>query len=99
MRTPATRHAYLANHYEIIGKTQVSKNKLDNLPQGDRSYWSWKGELDELMNIARKTNKQEVDLLRKFVSLKMRDLFLTLHHEISSDDYAGWYCDSTVTAS
>jgi hypothetical protein len=82
--------AYLVNHYEIIDKSQVAKNKLDNLPQGDRSYWSWKGELDELMNIARKTNEQKVDLLRKFISPKMKDLALTLHHEIGSDDYAGW---------
>jgi hypothetical protein len=80
----------LSDHYKVIDTSQVSKRKLDKFPQGDRNYWSWKAELDEHMNKAKKTKEQKVDLLRKFVSPKMQELALTLHHEIPGDDYAAW---------
>jgi hypothetical protein len=68
----------------------VAKNKLDTLTQGGRNYWSWKAELDELMIKAHKTEGQKVDLLKKNISPKMKDLALTLSHNISEADYEGW---------
>jgi hypothetical protein len=80
----------LTAHYEVLDTTQVAKNKLDHFPQGERNYWSWKGELNELMVRAKKTDEQKVDLLRKFISPKMEDLVLGLAHEINDNDYTGW---------
>ena len=68
----------------------MAKNKLDTLTQGGRNYWSWKAELDELMIKAHKTEEQKVDLLKKNISPKMKDLALTLSHNISEADYEGW---------
>jgi hypothetical protein len=39
---------------------------------------------------AHKTEKQKVDILRKNISLKIKDLALTLSHKISETDYEGW---------
>jgi hypothetical protein len=68
----------------------VAKNKLDTLTQGERNYWSWKAELDELTIKAHKTEEQKVDLLKKNISPKMKDLALTLSRKIGEADYGGW---------
>jgi len=47
----------LAAHYKVINTTQVAKNKLNYFPQGERNYWSWKGELNKLIVRARKTDE------------------------------------------
>ena len=81
---------YMRKHYKTIDTTQVAKNKLDTLTQGERNYWSWKAELDELMIKANKTEEQKVDLLKKNVSSKIKDLVLTLSHKLGDADYKGW---------
>jgi len=81
---------HMRKHYKTIDTTQVAKNKLDTLTQGERNYWSWKVELDELMIKANKTEEQKVDLLKKNVSHKIRDLVLTLSHKLGDADYNGW---------
>lgn len=81
---------HLSSHYVILDTTQTSKNKLDNFPQGDRNYWSWKAELDEHMTRAKKTNEQKVDLLRKWISTKMKDLVEGLPEEIPNNAYDKW---------
>jgi hypothetical protein len=81
---------YLSSHYIILDTTQTSKNKLDSFPQGDRNYWSWKAELDEHMTRAKKTDEQKVDLLRKWVSTKMKDLVEGLPEEIPNGAYDRW---------
>jgi hypothetical protein len=82
--------AYMKKHYKTMDTTQAAKNKLDTLSQGERNYWSWKAELDELMIKANKTEEQKVDLLRKNISSKMKDLALTLSRKIDDADYEGW---------
>ncbi len=81
---------YMRKHYKTIDTTQVAKNKLDTLTQGERNYWSWKAELDELMIKAHKTEEQKVDLLKKNMSPKMKDLAVTLSRKIGEADYEGW---------
>ena len=81
---------HMRKHYKTIDTTQVAKNKLDTLTQGECNYWSWKVELDELMIKANKTEEQKVDLLKKNVSHKIRDLVLTLSHKLGDADYNGW---------
>src|SRR5437667_3972289 len=80
---------HMRKHYKTIDTTQVAKNKLDTLTQGERNYWSWKAELDELMIKANKTQEQKVDLLKKNVSHKIRDVVLTLSHKLGDADYNG----------
>jgi len=43
-----------------------------------------------LIVCAKKIDKQKVDLLQKFISLKMEELALRLAHEINNSDYTGW---------
>jgi hypothetical protein len=81
---------YMRKHYKTIDTSQVAKNKLDTLTQGERNYWSWKAELDELMIKAHKTEEQKVDLLKKHMSPKMKDLAITLSRKIGEGDYEGW---------
>jgi len=81
---------YMRKHYKTIDTSQVAKNKLETLTQGERNYWSWKAELDELMIKAHKTEEQKVDLLKKNMSPKMKDLAVTLSRKISEADYEGW---------
>ena len=79
----------LTAYYKVINITQVVKNKLNYFPQGERNYQSWKGELDKLIIRAKKIDKQKVDLLQKFVSLKMEELVLRLAYKINNSDYIG----------
>lgn len=81
---------HMRRHYKTIDITQAAKNKSDTLYQGERNYWSWKAELDELMIKANKTEEQKVDLLRKNISPKIKDLALTLSRKIDDADYEGW---------
>ena len=81
---------HMRKHYKTIDTTQVAKNKLDTLIQGERNYWSWKAELDELMLKAHKTDEQKVDLLKKNVSPGMKALVLGLPSRIGTADYKGW---------
>ena len=81
--------AYIRKHYKTTDTTQAAKNKLDTLSQGERNYWSWKAELDELMIKANKTEEQKVDLLKKNISPKMKDLALTLSRKIDDANYKG----------
>ena len=81
---------YMRKHYKTIDTSQIAKNKLDTLTQGERNYWSWKAELDELMIKAHKTEEQKVDFLKKHMSPKMKDLALTLSRKIGDSDYQGW---------
>jgi hypothetical protein len=81
---------HLSTHYITLDTSQVAKNKLDDFPQNDRNYWSWKADLDETMIRAKKTDEQKVDLLRKFVSARMKDLVLTLQESIPDDAYSRW---------
>lgn len=81
---------YMRKHYKTIDTTQVAKNRLDTLSQGERNYWSWKAELDELMTKAHKTEEQKVDLLKKNISSKMKTLVLNLPSRIGAADYNGW---------
>ena len=62
---------------------------MDTLSQGERNYWSWKVELDELIIKANKTEEQKVDLLKKNISSKIKDLALTLSRKISNTNYKG----------
>jgi hypothetical protein len=78
---------YIRKHYKTINTSQVVKNKLDTLTQDECNYWFWKAELDELLIKACKTEKQKVNILRKNISLKMKDLALTLSCKISKADY------------
>ena len=80
---------YIRKHYKTINTSQVAKNKLDILTQDEHNYWSWKAELDELLIKANKTEKQKVDILRKNIFLKIKDLALTLSCKISEADYEG----------
>ena len=41
------------------------------------------------MVCAKKTDKQKVDLLQKFISLKMEELVLRLAYKINNNDYTG----------
>src|ERR1700721_1923071 len=77
-------------YYKVLNITQVAKNKLNHFPQGERNYWSWKGELNKLIACAKKTDKQKVDLLWKFISLKIKELVLGLAHKINNNNYIGW---------
>ena len=79
----------MRRHYKTMDITQAAKNKLDTLYQGERNYWSWKAELNELMIKANKTKEQKVDLLRKNISSKIKDLALTLSYKIDNTDYKG----------
>ena len=81
---------YMRTHYKTINTAQVARNKLDTLRQGERNYWSWKAELDELTTKANKTEEQKVELLKKNVSPKMKDLVLNLSTEIDDNDYTAW---------
>ena len=81
---------HMGKHYKTIDTTQVAKNKLDTLTQGERNYWSWKAELDELMIKVHKTEEQKVDLLKKNISPGMKALVLSLPSRISTADYEGW---------
>src|SRR5438045_1246556 len=56
---------HMQKHYKTIDTTQVAKNKLDTLTQGERNYWSWKAELDELMIKTNKTEEQKWICSRK----------------------------------
>ena len=80
----------LAAYYEVLNITQVAKNKLNYFPQGERNYWSQKGELNKLIVRARKIDEQKVDLLWKFISLKIEELVLRLAYKINDSDYIGW---------
>jgi len=42
------------------------------------------------MACARKTNKQKIDLLQKFISPKIKKLALGLAHKINNSNYIGW---------
>ena len=42
------------------------------------------------MVCAKKTDKQKMDLLWKFISLKMEELVLGLAYKINNSDYIGW---------
>jgi hypothetical protein len=78
---------YIRKHYKTINISQIAKNKLDTLTQDEHNYWSWKAELDELLIKVYKTEKQKVNILRKNISLKIKDLVLTLSCKISKADY------------
>jgi len=80
---------YMRKHYKTINITQAAKNKLDTLSQGECNYWSWKVELNKLIIKANKTEEQKVDLLKKNISLKIKDLALTLSRKIGNADYKG----------
>jgi len=80
---------YIRKHYKTINITQAAKNKLNTLSQGERNYWSWKAELNKLIIKANKTKEQKVDLLKKNISLKIKDLALTLSRKIGDADYKG----------
>ena len=67
----------------------MAKNKLDTLSQGERNYWSQKAELNKLIIKANKTKEQKVDLLKKNISLKIKDLALTLSCKIGDANYKG----------
>ena len=79
----------LTTYYKVINTTQVAKNKLNYFPQGERNYQSQKGELNKLIVRTKKTDKQKVDLLQKFISLKIEELVLRLAHKINNSDYTG----------
>ena len=79
----------LAAYYKVLNTTQAAKNKLNHFPQGEHNYQFWKGELNKLMARAKKIDKQKVDLLQKFISLKMEELVLGLAHKINNSDYIG----------
>ena len=78
---------HLRVHYKTVDTSQLAKNKLDSFNQGERNYWSWKAELDELMAKANKTEEQKVELLNKNVSAKMKNLVVTLNEQIDEGDY------------
>jgi len=80
---------YIKKHYKTIDITQAAKNKLDTLNQGKYNYWSWKAELNKLIIKANKIKEQKVDLLRKNISSKIKDLALTLSRKINDADYEG----------
>ena len=79
----------LTAYYKVLNITQVVKNKLNYFPQGKRNYWSQKGELNKLIARAKKTDKQKVDLLWKFISLKIEELVLRLAYKINNNNYIG----------
>ena len=78
---------HMRKHYKTIDTTQVAKNKLDTLTQGECNYQSWKVELDKLIIKANKTKKQKVDLLKKNIFYKIKDLVLTLSHKLGNANY------------
>ena len=80
----------LTAHYKVLNTTQVTKNKLNHFPQGKRNYQSQKGELNKLIVRAKKIDKQKVDLLQKFISLKIEELVLGLAYKINNSNYIGW---------
>jgi len=47
----------LTAYYKVLNITQVAKNKLNHFPQGERNYWSWKGELNKLIVCAKKIDE------------------------------------------
>ena len=65
----------------------MAKNKLDILSQGKHNYQSWKVEFDKLIIKTNKTKKQKINLLKKNISFKIKDLALTLNYKISNNDY------------
>ena len=81
--------AYIRKHYKTTDTTQAAKNKLDTLSQGERNYWSQKAELNKLIIKANKTEEQKVDLLKKNISPKIKNLALTLSRKINDANYKG----------
>ena len=79
----------LTTYYKVLNITQVAKNKLNHFPQGESNYQFWKGELNKLMARAKKIDKQKVDLLQKFISLKIEELVLRLAYKINNNNYIG----------
>ncbi|KAK4148347.1 hypothetical protein C8A00DRAFT_39129, partial [Chaetomidium leptoderma] len=57
---------------------------------GNRNYWSWKQELDELFVKAKKTPEQKVDFLRTRVNSNIKDMFATLSEPPADGDYEAW---------
>lgn len=81
---------FMRNQYVTTDSSQFAKDKLDLFFQGNRNYWSWKQELDELFVKARKTSEQKVDLLKTRVNDKIKDMFVTLDDPPADHDYDGW---------
>ena len=65
----------------------MAKNKLNTLSQNKCNYQSQKIELNKLIIKINKTKKQKVDLLKKNISFKIKDLALTLNYKINNTDY------------
>lgn len=81
---------FMRQQYVTTDSSQFAKDKLDLFSQGNRNYWSWKQELDELFVKAKKTPEQKVDLLRTRVHDNIKDMFATLDEPPADDDYDGW---------
>ena len=67
----------------------MAKNKLNTLSQNKCNYQSWKAELNKLIIKINKTKEQKVDLLKKNIFFKIKDLALTLNYKISDNNYKG----------
>jgi hypothetical protein len=80
---------FMRSQYVTTDSSQFAKDKLDLFFQGNRNYWSWKQELDELFVKAKKTPEQKVDLLRTRVNGNIKDMFATLSEPPADCDYEG----------
>ena len=65
----------------------MAKNKLNTLSQNKYNYQSWKIKLNKLIIKINKTKEQKVNLLKKNISFKIKDLALTLSHKINNNNY------------
>ena len=65
----------------------MAKNKLDTLSQNKYNYQSWKAEFNKLIIKINKTKEQKINLLKKNISSKIKDLTLTFSYKISDTDY------------
>ena len=78
---------YIRRHYKTINITEIAKSRLNNLSQNKYNYQSQKAEFNKLIIKANKTKKQKVDLLKKDISSRVKDLALTLSYKISNTNY------------
>ena len=65
----------------------MAKNKLNTLSQNKHNYQSQKVEFNKLIIKANKTKEQKIDLLKKNISSKIKDLALTLSYKIGDNNY------------
>ena len=65
----------------------MAKNKLDTLYQNKHNYWFWKIKFNKLIIKTNKIKEQKMDLFKKNISFKIKNLAFTFSHKIDDANY------------